>query len=56
MKHLLMKVSYKLDILQKLADFTVLEQDPYAVEPQHFGDIPIWGTVVGGRPYPRVSP
>lgn len=36
----------------KRADFTVLEQDPYAVDPGALQDIPIWGTVLGGRPYP----
>ncbi|MCZ6830695.1 MAG: amidohydrolase [Gammaproteobacteria bacterium] len=39
----------------KLADFTVLEQDPYAVPPQRLGDIPIWGTVLGGQPYPKTA-
>lgn len=37
----------------KQADFTVLEQDPYRVLPEQLGDIPIWGTVLGGRPYPK---
>jgi predicted amidohydrolase YtcJ len=36
----------------KRADFTVLEQDPYAVEPLALKDISIWGTVLEGRPYP----
>ena len=36
----------------KRADFTVLEQDPFAVEPMHLRDIPIWGTVFEGRPFP----
>jgi len=36
----------------KLADFTILEQDPYSVEAQELRDIPIWGTVLGGQPYP----
>lgn len=36
----------------KRADFTVLEQDPYAVEPARIRDIPIWGTVLDGRPRP----
>lgn len=34
----------------KLADFTVLEQDPFTVDPMKIRDIPIWGTVLGGRP------
>ena len=36
----------------KKADFTVLEQDPYAVDPLALKDIPIWGTVLEGRPHP----
>ena len=36
----------------KKADFTVLEQDPYAVAPETLRDIPIWGTVFEGRPFP----
>jgi predicted amidohydrolase YtcJ len=36
----------------KLADFTVLERDPYAVPIEQLADIPIWGTVFEGRPYP----
>lgn len=38
----------------KRADFTVLEQDPYAVDPMAIKDIPVWGTVLGGVSY-RVS-
>jgi len=34
----------------KLADFTVLEEDPFDVDPVNLKDIPIWGTVLGGRP------
>jgi predicted amidohydrolase YtcJ len=36
----------------KMADFAVLEQDPYSVEPQQLKDIKIWGTVFEGTPYP----
>jgi predicted amidohydrolase YtcJ len=36
----------------KKADFTVLEQDPYAVDPLAIKDIGIWGTVLEGRPHP----
>ena len=38
----------------KKADFTVLEQDPFDVEPQDLRDIPIWGTVFEGRPFPII--
>jgi predicted amidohydrolase YtcJ len=33
----------------KFADFTVLEQDPYTVDPMKIKDIPIWGTVLAGQ-------
>ena len=36
----------------KRADFTVLEEDPYAVDPASLRDIGIWGTVLDGRPHP----
>jgi hypothetical protein len=36
----------------KRADFTILEKDPYAVDPTTLQDIPIWGTVLDGRPHP----
>jgi predicted amidohydrolase YtcJ len=36
----------------KFADFTVLEQDPFEVEPMKLKDIPVWGTVLGGRVQP----
>lgn len=36
----------------KRADFTVLEADPYAVEPEGLPDVPIWGTVLDGVPHP----
>jgi predicted amidohydrolase YtcJ len=37
----------------KRADFTVLAEDPYAVEPARLKDIAVLGTVYGGRWYPR---
>lgn len=36
----------------KHADFAVLEQDPFEVDPRAIRDIPIWGTVLGGRLQP----
>jgi predicted amidohydrolase YtcJ len=36
----------------KTANFTVLEQDPYAVDPLKIKDIPVWGTVFEGRIFP----
>ena len=36
----------------KRADFAVLEEDPTTVDPVALKDIPIWGTVQGGRIFP----
>jgi predicted amidohydrolase YtcJ len=36
----------------KIANFTVLEEDPYVVDPIKLKDIPIWGTVFEGALYP----
>jgi len=36
----------------KFADFAVLEEDPFLVEPDKLKDIKIWGTVVDGIPFP----
>ena len=36
----------------KKADFTVLEQDPWEVPPEELRNIPIWGTVFEGTPFP----
>jgi predicted amidohydrolase YtcJ len=36
----------------KKADFTVLEEDPSAVPVERIRDVPIWGTVFEGRPFP----
>ena len=36
----------------KMADFTVLEKDPYEVAPEALRDVPIWGTVFEGIPFP----
>lgn len=36
----------------KKADFTVLEADPFETAPEDLKDIPIWGTVFEGRPFP----
>ncbi len=36
----------------KYADFTVLEEDPFEVDPLKIKDIPVWGTVLGGKPFP----
>jgi predicted amidohydrolase YtcJ len=36
----------------KRADFCVLAEDPLAVRPEALKDIPVWGTVLGGVPFP----
>jgi predicted amidohydrolase YtcJ len=36
----------------KQADFAVLDEDPLAVAPLALKDVPIWGTVLGGRVFP----
>ena len=33
----------------KFADFTILEGDPYEVEPIELKDVPIWGTALAGK-------
>jgi predicted amidohydrolase YtcJ len=33
----------------KRADFCVLNEDPSAVPPEQIKDVPVWGTVQGGR-------
>ena len=35
----------------KMADFAILEEDPYEVDPTHLKNIKVWGTVVGGVPF-----
>ena len=35
---------------------TVLEADPYDTPPEDLADIPIWGTVLGGRLHPIEPP
>ena len=37
---------------KKIANFTILEEDPYAVAPMHLKDIKLWGTVFEGSKYP----
>jgi predicted amidohydrolase YtcJ len=33
----------------RLADFTVLDADPFTVEPHEIRDVPVRATIVGGR-------
>ncbi len=39
----------------KYANFTVLEESPYAVEPMALKDIAVWGTVLEGRVQPAAA-
>lgn len=39
----------------KKADLCVLEQDPFEVAPQNLKDVPVWGTMVGGRLFPALN-
>jgi predicted amidohydrolase YtcJ len=39
----------------KIANFTVLEEDPYAVAPMHLKDIKVWGTVFEGNKFPVLA-
>lgn len=36
----------------KIANFTILDDDPYSVPPMNLKDVPIWGTVFEGRVFP----
>ena len=36
----------------KRADFAILEDDPLSVDPARLHEVPVWGTVVGGRIFP----
>lgn len=40
----------------KRADFTILDDDPYAVGADSLGDIPIAGTIFEGMPFARIMP
>ena len=37
----------------KIANFTVLDDDPYSVPPMKLRDVPIWGTMFEGRLFPN---
>ena len=39
----------------KRADFAVLEDDPESVDPAALKDVPVWGTVMGGRVFEAAS-
>ncbi len=42
--------------VDKQADFTILDQDPFNIPVEQLKDIPIWGTVLAGKPLPLESP
>lgn len=48
-----MKMDHEIGSIEpgKWADFTVLENDPFEVDPMALKEIGIWGTIVGGKPF-----
>jgi len=40
----------------KFADFAVLEDDPTAMPPEQLRDARVWGTILGGKVFPRPQP
>ena len=46
-----MKLDHQIGSIEvgKRADFAVLEADPLAVPARELKDVPVWGTVLGGR-------
>jgi hypothetical protein len=40
----------------KMADFAVLEADPYEWGAERLKDVPVWGTVFEGKPYKANRP
>jgi len=49
-----LKMDHEIGTLEagKWADFAVLDEDPFAVDPMALKDIPVWGTVLGGKLFP----
>jgi len=37
---------------RKFADLAILEEDPYTIDPNDLRDVPIWGTMSGGKIFP----
>lgn len=52
-----MKMDHQIGSIEigKRADFAVLESDPTTVAPEALKDIPVWGTVQGGRIFEAAS-
>lgn len=46
-----MKMDHEIGSIEvgKRADFAVLEEDPLTIDAAHLKDVPVWGTVLGGR-------
>lgn len=36
----------------KHADLAILEEDPFTIDPVDLRDVPVWGTMLGGRLFP----
>ena len=47
----LLKMDHEIGSIEvgKRADFCVLEEDPLTIPPEMLKDVPVWGTVLGGR-------
>jgi hypothetical protein len=54
----LLKLDHELGSIEagKRADFAVLEDDPLAVPAEALKDVPVWGTIRGGAPFPVARP
>ncbi|TNE42645.1 MAG: amidohydrolase [Alphaproteobacteria bacterium] len=52
-----LKMDHEIGSLEpgKWADFAILEEDPYAVDPVALRDIQVWGTVLAGQVFPADS-
>jgi predicted amidohydrolase YtcJ len=46
-----MKLDHEIGSIEtgKRADFAVLDADPFEVKSSELKDVPVWGTVLGGR-------
>ncbi len=48
-----MKMDHEIGSIEpgKWADFTILEDDPFSIDPKALKDIHVWGTVLAGKPF-----
>jgi predicted amidohydrolase YtcJ len=52
-----LKLDHEIGSIQsgKYADFAILEEDPYKVDPMKLKNIGVWGTVLGGKKFPAAT-